>query len=207
MHAPTARAKEMVPGLTRRTSPGALPFYAGVLLITSATLMLQVIQTRILSVVAWYHLAFFVISIAMFGLTAGAVWVYSGRERFTEETLSHDLAHFSVAFALTTTLAVIVQMCLSPITALTMTAFATWSILAICLALPFFFSGVTISLALTRSPFPIGRVHGVDMVGAAIGCLGVLFLLNATNGPAAVLWVSVVGAVAAKLFSVSGIGT
>jgi hypothetical protein len=134
----------MIPGLTRRTSPGALPFYAGVLLITSATLMLQVIQTRILSVVAWYHSAFFVISIAMFGLTAGAVWVYSRRERFTGETLSHDLAHFSVAFALTTMLAVIVQMCLSPITAPTVTAFATWSILAICLALPFFFSGITL---------------------------------------------------------------
>src|SRR5919106_3441923 len=70
-----------------------------------------------------------------------------------------------------------------------------------------FYAGVTISLALTRSPFPIGRVYGVDMVGAAVGCLGVLLLLDATNGPAAVLWVSVVAAVAAQLFAGSGIGT
>ena len=49
-------------------------FYAGLFLITAATLMLQVVQTRILSVMAWYHLAFFAISMAMFGLTAGAVW-------------------------------------------------------------------------------------------------------------------------------------
>jgi SAM-dependent methyltransferase len=170
-------------------------------------MMLQVAQTRILSVVAWYHLAFFVISIAMFGLTAGSVWVYLRRERFTGESLSYDLAYFSGAFALTTALALIVQMCLAPITGPTLTALATWWILAICLALPFFFSGVTISLALTRSPFPIGRVYGVDMVGAAVGCLGVLMLLNATNGPAAVLWVSVIGAVAAKLFASSGIGS
>ena len=47
-------------------------FYGGLFLVTAATLMLQLIQTRILSVVAWYHLAFFVISMAMFGLTAGA---------------------------------------------------------------------------------------------------------------------------------------
>ena len=66
-------------------------FYMGVFLIASCTLMLQVIQTRILSVVSWYHLAFFSISMAMFGLTTGAVWVYLRRERFTERTLSYDL--------------------------------------------------------------------------------------------------------------------
>ena len=38
--------------------------------------MLQIVETRIISVTSWYHLAFFVISIATFGLTAGAVWVY-----------------------------------------------------------------------------------------------------------------------------------
>ena len=59
-------------------------FYAGLFLVTACTLMLQVLQTRILSVVAWYHLAFFAISMAMFGLTAGAVFVYLRRERFTE---------------------------------------------------------------------------------------------------------------------------
>jgi hypothetical protein len=51
-------------------------FYAGLGLITAATLMLQIVETRIISVTSRYHLAFFVISIAMFGLTAGAVWVY-----------------------------------------------------------------------------------------------------------------------------------
>src|SRR6266436_3455449 len=43
-------------------------FYAALGLVTAATLMLQIIETRIISVTSWYHLAFFVISIAMFGL-------------------------------------------------------------------------------------------------------------------------------------------
>jgi len=70
-------------------------FYAGLFLITACTLMLQVIQTRILSVVAWYHLAFFASSMAMFGLTLGAVWVYLRGDRFTEQTLSYDLSYFN----------------------------------------------------------------------------------------------------------------
>ena len=68
--------------------------YIGVFLVSLAALMLQIIQTRILSVVVWYHLAFLVISLAMFGLTAGAVWVYLRRDRFTEKTLSYDLCYF-----------------------------------------------------------------------------------------------------------------
>ena len=77
-------------------------FYSGVFLLTCSTLMLELVQTRILSVVAWYYLAFFIIGVAMFGLTAGAVWVYLRRDRFTEGTLSQDLSYFTAAFAVTT---------------------------------------------------------------------------------------------------------
>jgi hypothetical protein len=38
-------------------------FYFGVFLISFGALALEIVQTRILSVVVWYHLAFFVISL------------------------------------------------------------------------------------------------------------------------------------------------
>ncbi|CAL1240485.1 hypothetical protein [Candidatus Methylocalor cossyra] len=181
-------------------------FYAGLFLVTACTLMLQVIQTRILSVLAWYHLAFFAISMAMFGLTAGAVWVYLHRKRFTPKTFSYDLAHYSAAFALAIAVCLAVQMTLAPIVSRSFTSIWTWLELALCLAIPFFFSGVVVSLALTRSPFPVGRVYGVDLFGAAVGCLGVLLLLNCTDGPSAVLWTATAAAAAALLFSTSGLG-
>jgi hypothetical protein len=169
--------------------------------------MLQVVQTRILSVVAWYHLAFFAISMAMFGLTAGAVWVYLRRERFTERTLSYDLAHYSAAFAVATGVSLLAEMTQAPMGGLTsVTAVWTWMQLALCLAVPFFFSGVVVSLALTRSPFPIGRVYGWDLLGAASGCLGVLVLLNATDGPSVVLMIAAMTAVGAICFARSGVG-
>ena len=70
------------------TGPRVL-FYVALGLVTAATLMLQIIETRIISVTSWYHLAFFVISIAMFGLTAGAVWVYLRREASRPDELSY----------------------------------------------------------------------------------------------------------------------
>ena len=64
-------------------APHRTPFLIGVFLITFAVLVFQIVQTRILSVIAWYYLAFFAISVAMLGMTAGAVWVYLQATRFT----------------------------------------------------------------------------------------------------------------------------
>jgi hypothetical protein len=105
-------------------------FYGGLFLVTTATLMLQLIQTRIFSVVSWYHLAFFVISIAMFGLTAGAVWVYLQGERFSTATLSHDLAHFTGAFAVATVAALAVQLTVPPVTEPALVSVLIWALAA-----------------------------------------------------------------------------
>src|SRR5712671_6644742 len=181
-------------------------FYMALGLVTAATLMLQIIETRIISVVSWYHLAFFVINIAMFGLTAGAVFVYLRRERFRPERLSYDLTVATLAFALTTSLAILVQLTLVTGASPSLTSFVAWAEFALCLAVPFFFSGVVVSLALTRSPYPIGKVYGADLIGAAAGCIGVLAILNLTTGPSAVLWVGALIALAALAFAGSGLG-
>ena len=181
-------------------------FYVALGLVTAATLMLQIIETRIISVTSWYHLAFFVISIAMFGLTAGAVFVYLRKERFRPERLSYDLAVATLAFALTTDLAVVVQLTLVTGASPSLTALVAWAEFALCMALPFFFSGIVVSLALTRSPYSIGKVYGADLIGAATGCIGALVLLNVTSGPSAVLWVGAAIALAALGFAGSGLG-
>src|SRR5712671_6227979 len=182
-------------------------FYLALGLVTAATLMLQIIETRIISVISWYHLAFFVISIAMFGLTAGAVFVYLRRERFRPEQLSYDLAVAALAFALTTDLAMLVQLTLVTGASPSLTSLVAWAEFAVCLAVPFFFSGVVVSLALTRSPYAIGNVYGADLIGAAAGCIGVLLLLNVMSGPSAVLWVGALIGLAALDFAGSGLGT
>ncbi len=181
-------------------------FFTGVFLLTSSTLMLELVETRILSVVAWYYLAFFVISVAMFGMTAGAVWVFLRRKNVTGKSMGVELTKATAAFALTTALSLAVQTTLTPVVLQTLTAIVTWVELAICLAIPFFFSGVAVSIALTKSTFPIGQVYGADMLGAGTGCLGALFLLTATDGPSAMLWVAATVALAAVMFDTEPTG-
>jgi hypothetical protein len=60
-----------------RVAPTARkPTFAGVFAVTMATLMHEILLTRIFSVTMWYHYAFLAISIALFGMTVGALVVY-----------------------------------------------------------------------------------------------------------------------------------
>ena len=59
----------------RGPSPGV---YAGLFLVTLATITYEIALTRIFSITMWYHFAFVAISVAMFGMTVGALIVYCG---------------------------------------------------------------------------------------------------------------------------------
>ena len=69
----------------------------GVFAIAVATLMYEILLTRIFSVTMWYHFAFMAISLAMFGLAAGAILVELLKRRETNIAL----ARTALAFALT----------------------------------------------------------------------------------------------------------
>src|ERR687895_2260805 len=72
--------------------------YAGLFLIALATLMYEILLTRIFSVTMLYHFAFVAISVAMFGMTVGALLVYLAPRLFPADRIHHRLALSAVAF-------------------------------------------------------------------------------------------------------------
>ncbi len=74
---------------------------AGLFLVTLGTLMLEVLDTRLLSVVTWYHLSFLAVSVAMLGMAGGAVLVFLGGELFAPERVSRILPGVCLALAVT----------------------------------------------------------------------------------------------------------
>jgi len=112
--------------------------------------MLQIIETRILSVVAYYYLAFFAIGMAMFGMTAGSLFVYFREQLFSDARLMQNLVWISSAFAIT----VVLSGFLTTTTVLTgvsggasqlLTTALQWGKLVVILATPYFFAGMAIS--------------------------------------------------------------
>src|SRR5262245_36722333 len=181
------RQEPIRPTPTQSTEIAKAPFLVGVFIQTATVLLFQIVQTRILSVVAWYYLAFFAISVAMLGMTAGAVWVYLRRQQFDPSTLATQLAKFSLATAIAMPVSLLVQFCLITRLSPTFVSVASWSLLMCAMTVPYVFAGIVVSLALTRSPFPTSQVYGVDMLGAALGCIAVIAALNVLDGPSAVI--------------------
>jgi hypothetical protein len=180
------------------------PFLAGVFLVSATVLMLQTAETRLLSVVAWYYLAFFAISVAILGLTIGATWVYLRRERFSDPArLAPTLSAFALLSAVAVPVSLLCQLSLITSFAATLAVIASWSLLLAAMTVPYVFAGVVLSLALTRSPFPVSLLFGIDLVGAALGCLGVVGLLTVVDGPTAMLLVGLVAALGAVAFAFS----
>ncbi len=177
-----------------------MPLYFGLFLAALSVLTLEITLTRILSVITWYHLAFFAISTAMLGMTAGAVTVYLKPSWFEESRLPRSLAVASLWYALSVPIALAV-LCLLPLqiefSVMNGIAFATAALLC---ALPFYTSGIVVSAALSKSSLPTGKVYASDLSGAAAGCLAVLGGLELLDAPSLILLCGSLGALASLLF-------
>jgi hypothetical protein len=176
-------------------------FFVGVFLLCMSVLMLQIIQTRILSVVSIYYMAFFSISMAMLGLTGGALIVYFKLDKVNSGNLAAALSKISTTFALCIAVCFVLQLA-SPLPIVMWgTLVVIWLKAILLLATPFVFGGVAVSLALTRSSFPVGIIYGVDLVGAATGCLVTLVVLTWMDAPSAMFAVAAAVALSAWCFA------
>ena len=158
----------------------AVWLYLGLSLAMFATLVLEILDTRLLSVLTWYHLSFLAVSLAMLGMAAGAVRVFLGGDRFSAEQAPAVLPRYCAWLAISIPATHLANLCI-PIPVLT--EFSLMEITAVAvatsvLAIPFVLSGVVVTMALTRTSGQVGRLYAADLGGAAFGCLAVIALLN-----------------------------
>jgi hypothetical protein len=182
-------------------SRDSFAFLSGVFLLSMAVLMIQIIQTRILSVVSLYYMAFFSISMAMLGLTGGALIVYFKLDNVNSRNVCAFLSRISTAFALSIAALFVLQLA-SPLATVKWATFGViWLKAILLLATPFVLGGIAVSLALTRSSIAVGITYGVDLLGAAIGCLVTLAVLTWMDAPSAMFLVAALAAAAAWCFA------
>ncbi|MCM3881422.1 MAG: hypothetical protein ND807_15040 [Vicinamibacterales bacterium] len=173
----------------------------GVGCVSAALLMIELALTRIFSVTMYYHFAFLAISIALFGLSASGVYVYVARRALSRRTTESLLAVHALLFAAVAVLSLAalvrirVGLNYSPSNLVKMIAIYALA------ALPFFAGGAVISLAIARRSTRVNVVYGADLIGAAVGCLLLLPLMNQFGAPGVVLLAALLGSVAALLFA------
>ncbi len=179
-----------------------LPFLAGLFFTTCATLQIEILCTRLLSVMAWYHLSFLAVSIAMLGMAAGAVRVYTNKAVFAAETAPSALARYSTYFSVSIPVCHAANLSIPIVWHDSVAVVVSTALTILFLTVPFFFSGVVVAVALTRVPGPTGRVYAFDLAGAALGSLLVVQLLDNWSISAAMFLSSAIAAAGALCFHV-----
>ena len=174
----------------------------GIFLMSFSLLSFEITLARILSVVLSYHYVFVVVSLALLGLGVGSIFVHffrpqmpSGHNRFG------SLALFASLLSLSIPLSVIL------ITRIAYIESAQDNILfyAVILVIPFFFVGALLAEVFRMFPAISAKIYGADLIGAAIGSLGIIFTLNILSGTSTSFFLGLTASAAALLFATRAI--
>ena len=185
-------------------TPINIRHYLGLFLISLATLLLELSLTRVLSVSLWYHFGFLVISTALLGFGASGVTLALWTGLREKRNLDSALGILGLLFALSVVASfwLMQKIPFDPFSvAVEHRQLFFMPLYFIVAAIPFFWSGLAISLLLTRGSNEVNRLYAYDLVGAGIGCALVTFTIPKFGGSGAVLFSAFVGALAAICFS------
>ncbi|MBZ5510551.1 MAG: hypothetical protein LAN70_05200 [Acidobacteriia bacterium] len=190
-------ASQLAPQADRRTH------LAGVLMMSFASLLLELALTRLFSVILFYHFAFLAISIALLGLGAGGVVAYLERirlARWDTRTLGSRLAAAN-AVLLLVVLEVDLHAPVSVAFDLTPEVMLRLALMYIVSALPFFCTGLLFSVVFARETRGITELYAADLTGGALACLAIVPLLNFAGGPNSILVAVIASAAASAIWA------
>jgi hypothetical protein len=175
--------------------------FAGLFLVTLSTLTYQILLTRVFSVTMYYHFAFVAISITMFGMAVGAVIVFLRPGVYVPERAARHLAIGSAGFAVSIVLSFLTHLSVPFLLERSLVSAFSLALTYSALSVPFIFSGIVVSLALTRFPRQVSALYAADLSGAALGCLVVGPMLRASDAPTAVIATGALAAIGSVLFA------
>jgi hypothetical protein len=137
-------------------------------LVAAATLAMELLCARVISVTAFYSMSFFVVSIAMLGMTVGALLVYAYPAVFTPASALPACSRW-FCVSLPVALAGVLTIPLPFASNGSLSTFFLLALLALILSIPFLLSGILVSLTLTRCGISYGKIYAMDLFGAAVG--------------------------------------
>lgn len=177
--------------------------YLGLAFISASVLALQVIFTRIFSIMIWHHFTYLVIGVALLG--SGAAGTYLTIHQWDERIISRRISKLALAFSISIllTLLVITQVQFDPLSAkeISKTLIGA-TIYFASLFITFFLGGLTIVSAFRLWINEVHRLYFADLLGAGVSMLVVVWLIQTFSGPSSIAFIALLALAASLLFSV-----
>ncbi|HEX4516201.1 MAG TPA: hypothetical protein VH054_21790 [Polyangiaceae bacterium] len=169
--------------------------------VSCAVLLLEVSLTRIFSLVMWYHLTYLVISLALLGYGAAGT-LLATNARLAAAEYRTTLAYLCALFAVTTVMSVVVASSFPTdperLFEGHLEELFTIVLTHLTLAIPFFLAGTAIGLVLMRNSKSTRRLYAADLVGAGLGALFAVLVIDSLGAIAAVLLAAALPAMVAS---------
>jgi spermidine synthase len=145
-----------------------------VALVSFATILLELVQTRILSFIFWNHQVYLTLSVALlgFGISGSLTAVFSSKwQKDAPKMLSLLLLLFSASAALS-----LLTIYFLPLMGHSGSFLKILSCY-VCNLFPYIFAGGIISIILTLPESEIGKLYAADLVSASLACVAFFFCL------------------------------
>jgi len=150
-------------------------------LVSAAALAYEILLTRLFSIVQWHHFAYMMISVALLGYGAAGAFVTLLQDR-SARRVEGIFALCAALFGLSAVGCFLLAQAV-PFNALEFLwdpKQPLWLLVVYALLfVPFFFAAICICSMVTRYAEQAGRIYSFDILGAAAGCLVVIFGLYA----------------------------
>jgi hypothetical protein len=158
------------------------PIAAAVALVAGAMLLVELMATRIFSVLFFYHFSFFAVSLVMTGLALGGILVAPWRVReWDEAAFRQRLSWLATVFAAATLGAVFVISAAPPLG--DRLSAGQVAVHAVVLLPGLVAAGGFLALAFARNERWIGRLYAADLLAASAACLLAIAVMRTLGGP------------------------
>jgi len=178
---------------------------AGIFLLSASLLTFELTLIRVYSATLFYHFAFMAISVAMLGLAAAGLTVHKLPHKFRAETIGRWAPLWSSAYAVSLIVILLIAFRIPVNAYLAPDAIADrLAAIYILSAIPFYFAGLVFSGLFSSLPKIIGKLYAWDLIGAGVGAVIIIPLLNWAGGESGPFFIATAGLIAAALFTSSG---
>ena len=148
--------------------------FVGVFLVSSNVISLQILLQRFLSVVLSYHFVFIIVSLALFGLSLGGLIAYLLNNILKKYEPVYLLIIIAFAFYILISASYIFAIYTYNEIGFQKNIFIYSGIFI----LPFLAAGIYSARLFYSFPEICGQLYGADLIGAACGCIGIIYLFN-----------------------------
>ncbi len=154
--------------------------------------MLQLLMTRLFSVILWYHFAFMAVSIAMLGMSCAGLFLYFRKNHIANDEIDNHIYFTSIAAPIYLLISFFIIFNSKIYLRANLSDILYLGFIYFNMMIPFFLTAYGLSILITFKSEHISKLYFFDLIGAAAGCLTFIPVINIFGAESSIIFIAVI---------------